>query len=82
MIFVFFILAVIAVFVIGYAFTHPVRAVVSISKYLCILLGLILLFFTVTVGTESGTAWLAVGSILTIGAFYAANRLSALRNGL
>lgn len=76
----FIVLGILAIAVIGYAFTHPVRSLVSISKYLCILIGLVLLFFTVTVGTELGGPWMVIGVMLTIGAFFAANRLSALRN--
>ena len=76
----FIILGVIAIAIIGYTFVHPVRALVSISKYLCALIGLTLLFFTLSVGTELGGPWLVIGAVLTITAFFGANRLSALRN--
>ncbi|MBC9704508.1 MAG: hypothetical protein H9W81_05735 [Enterococcus sp.] len=82
MILIFIGFALITICLVGYAFTHPVRTVVSLAKYLCIIAGLVLLFFTLTVGTELGTAWLAIGVILTAGAFFAANRLSALRNNI
>ena len=82
MVFIFSVLGILAIVILAYALTHPVRAIVSIAKYLCIGIGLILLFFTLTVGTQMGVAWMIVGISLIVGSFFGANRLSALQRNL
>lgn len=82
MILVFIVLGIIAIIIVGYAFTHPVRSLVSLAKYLCIALGLILLFFTLSVATGMDGPWVFIGIILTVAAFFSANRLSALRKSI
>lgn len=65
-----------ALFIVGYAFTHPILFLRKLAKGIAVIIGFAMMFITISVAAPMGPAWAVCSAILMILAFVAANKLS------